>query len=296
MPDIRQPLVFVSYRRQDSSAAARWLAQTIARTFGSQSVFIDTEAIRTGDDWAEQIDQALESASILIPVIGPSWLRIADEYGRRRLDLDDDWVRNEILHALEHKLRVIPLLLSGTPLPKKEALPPGIARLTAHQAFELRDDRWEPDLMLLLSRLEELGLQRFPVPAIRYPTPRVTLKELSPAEMDSALARLPGWQIVVSDMPGKEPRKRSELFRVFEFASFEDAIAFMSAAASEIARIDHHPRWENIWRSVSVWLTTWDIGHEPSVLDTELAEFLSTLREKYAPAQSQRAESRDPDD
>jgi pterin-4a-carbinolamine dehydratase len=247
-------------------------------------VFIDTESIRTGDDWADQIDQALKSASILIPVIGPGWLRIADEYGRRRLDQDDDWVRNEILHALEHKLRVIPLLLSGTPLPRKDALPPSIARLTAHQAFELRDDRWEPDLMLLLSRLEELGLKRFALPAIRYPTPRVTLKELSPEEMDAALERLPGWDLIVSDIPGKEPGKRSELCQVFEFASFSDAISFMSEAAPEIARIDHHPRWENIWRSVSVWLTTWDIGHKPSVLDTQLAGFLNELRKEYAPA------------
>ena len=54
-----------------------------------------------------------------------------------------------------------------------------------------------------------------------------------------------------------EPRKRSELFRVFEFASFEDAIAVMGAAVAEIVRLDHDPRWENIWRSVSVWLTTW---------------------------------------
>jgi pterin-4a-carbinolamine dehydratase len=291
MASAQPPLVFVSYRRQDSSAAARWLAQTIARVFGPQSVFIDTEAIRSGDEWAEQIDRALEAASILIPVIGPSWLRIADEYGRRRLDREDDWVRTEILHALEHKLRVIPLLLSGTPLPNKDALPPSIAKLTAHQAFELRDDRWESDLTLLLSRLEELGLERIAPPAIRYPTPRVTLKELSAEELSAALERLSGWRLVASDIPGNEPRKRSELFRVFEFASFEDAIAFMSAAVAEIVRLDHHPRWENIWRSVSVWLTTWDIGHKPSVLDIELAAFLNELRKGYAPPKAKRGDS-----
>ena len=290
MADAQQPLVFVSYRRQDSSAAARWLAQTIARVFGPQSVFIDTEAIRSGDDWAEQIDRALAAASILIPVIGPGWLRIADEYGRRRLDREDDWVRTEILQALERKLRVIPLLLSGTSLPAKDALPPSIAKLTAHQAFELRDDRWESDLALLLSRLEEMGLERVAPPAVRYPTPRVTLKELSPEELNAALERLPGWRLVASDIPGKELRKRSELFRVFEFTSFEDAIAFMDAAVAEIVRLDHHPRWENIWRSVSVWLTTWDIGHKPSVLDTELAAFLNDLRKNYAAPRAKRVD------
>jgi hypothetical protein len=46
----RSPLAFISYRRADSSAASRWLAQTMARTFGPESVFIDTEAIRMADD------------------------------------------------------------------------------------------------------------------------------------------------------------------------------------------------------------------------------------------------------
>lgn len=103
MNAVRNPLVFISYRRVDSSAASRWLAQTIARTFGTQSVFIDTESIRMGDAWPDRIDAALTSATVLVPVIGPSWLRIADDVGRRRLDKEDDWVRNEIRHALEAK-------------------------------------------------------------------------------------------------------------------------------------------------------------------------------------------------
>jgi pterin-4a-carbinolamine dehydratase len=135
-----------------------------------------------------------------------------------------------------------------------------------------------------------MGLERVAPPAVRYPTPRVTLKELSPEELNAALERLPGWRLVASDIPGKELRKRSELFRVFEFASFEDAIAFMGAAVAEIVRLDHHPRWENIWRSVSVWLTTWDIGHKPSVLDTELAAFLNELRKNYAAPRAKRVD------
>ena len=84
------PLAFISYRRADSSAAARWLAQTLARTFGVRSVFIDTEAIRMADDWAGRITEALAAATLLIPVIGHSWLRITDAAGRRRLDRPGD--------------------------------------------------------------------------------------------------------------------------------------------------------------------------------------------------------------
>jgi hypothetical protein len=74
----------------------RW-RQEFWRTVGPQHVFIDTDSIRMGDDWPERIDNALASATILIPVIGPNWLKIADDYGRRRLDRADDWVCNGVL-------------------------------------------------------------------------------------------------------------------------------------------------------------------------------------------------------
>ena len=35
----------------------------------------------------------------------------------------------------------------------------------------------------------------------------------------------------------------------------------------------HHPRWENLWRSLRVWLTTWDIGHRISDRDIQLAKY-----------------------
>jgi hypothetical protein len=136
------PLVFISYRRVDSSAASRWLAESIARTFGAAHVFIDTESIRMGDAWPERIDSALSSATIVLPVIGPSWLRIPDENGRRRLDKPDDWVCNEIRHALQRGLPIIPLLLSPPPqtpsqtlMPSREALPEPIQNLSRMQGL-----------------------------------------------------------------------------------------------------------------------------------------------------------------
>lgn len=106
------PSIFISYRRADSGAAVRALASTLRQAFGSSQVFVDTEAIRTGDQWQESIRCALESASIVIVAIGPAWLRVADEYGRRRLDIEDDWVRSEVQHAVTHEIKVVPLLLS----------------------------------------------------------------------------------------------------------------------------------------------------------------------------------------
>ena len=79
----REPYVFISYRRVDSAAAARWLYSALQRTFGPTRVFMDTEAIRVSAEWPEAIENALRQATHLIAVIGPHWLRVTDEYGRR---------------------------------------------------------------------------------------------------------------------------------------------------------------------------------------------------------------------
>ena len=191
-------------------------------------------------------------------------------------------------HALEAKLQIIPLLLSKTQMPPREALPKAIADLSRFQAFDLRDDRWERDLSILLDRLSELGLKCMSTRAIRYPTPRVNLKELTEQEIRSALETLEGWDIVETEIRGREPKRGLEFHRSFEFASFENAVAFMAAAVPRISELDHHPRWENIWRTVSVSLTTWDIGHKPSELDVKLAKFLSELRDTIPPVKTQK--------
>ncbi|WP_431825273.1 4a-hydroxytetrahydrobiopterin dehydratase [Burkholderia sp. F1] len=277
----QEPLAFISYRRADSSAASRWLAQSVARTFGAQRVFIDTESIRTSDDWVERINEALSSATLLVPVMGAAWFSVADKYNRRRIDNEDDWVRREIRYALDSKLAIMPVLLSGTRMPEPLAFPESIAKLSRFRAAELRDDHWESDLRLLLARMEELGFRRVSTNPARYPSPRVSLRDLTEGELRVALNSLPEWKCVSSDFPGMHGVQSYELYRAFEFASFEDAMAFMNAAVPEISRRQHHPRWENVWRTVSVWLSTWDIGHKPSELDVALADYLDNLAARY---------------
>lgn len=106
--------------------------------------------------------------------------------------------------------------------------------------------------------------------------------ELSKDELAAALAQLPYWQLVTSPALQDPSRQRAELYRSFVFSSFEDAMAFMTKAVPLITQLDHHPRWENSWRTVSVWLTTWDAGHRPSSLDIQLAQQLELLSSECA--------------
>jgi pterin-4a-carbinolamine dehydratase len=46
----------------------------------------------------------------------------------------------------------------------------------------------------------------------------------------------------------------------------------------------HHPRWENVWKTLKVYLTTWDIGHRISDRDLQLARYFDRAYEEFAGA------------
>jgi pterin-4a-carbinolamine dehydratase len=98
---------------------------------------------------------------------------------------------------------------------------------------------------------------------------------LSDHEVQRRLASCPGWTVVTSPLPDDASKTRTELHRVFRFPSFDEALAFMQAAAPFINKTNHHPRWENAFKTLNVWLSTWDSGYVISERDFELAQHLN---------------------
>jgi TIR domain-containing protein len=169
--------VFISYRRDDAWSEGRLLADTIRRQFGEDSVFMDTSDIRWGEEWPEAIRGALENASVVLAVIGPGWLTAQDEYGRRRLDDPDDWVRQEIQLGLELGKTIMPLLVRHSSMVPAVALPPEISSLSSRQAFGIRAESWPHDVQFVLRELEpHLGprVAAAPASAPEEETPRFT--------------------------------------------------------------------------------------------------------------------------
>src|SRR6478752_508961 len=284
--------IFINYRRDDSSPVARGLRENLIEAFGD-AVFMDIDEIRVGDTWPQELDNALKSAKVLLVVIGPTWLRIADVYGRRRLDLPNDWVRTEIEYCLAAGVTLIPILVGRATMPPKEALPDTITALVDQQYIELRETHWKQDLQPLIDRLATppLGLKRrgekVAVAEWRTGTqPDNVPRTLTRDEIQQQLSTLPGWSIVSSPLPGEYPKTRTELMRQFRFLSFARAIAFMQAAVPHINQVNHHPRWENVFKTVTVWLSTWDTGHVVSKLDFDLARYLDEL---YASSKTPKA-------
>lgn len=280
-------VIFINYRRDDSSPVARGLRENLIEAFGD-AVFMDVDEIRVGDTWPQVLDNALNSATVLLVVIGPTWLRVADDYGRRRIDQFEDWVRTEIERSLVKGIPVIPILVNRAVMPPVDALPASIRRLADQQYVVLRETHWRQDLQPLIDRLIAPPLEfqrrgeRVPVPQWRSGMrPDSFPRTFSNEEIQQQLAALPNWRVVTSPLPGEYPKTRTELTRRFRFSSFAAAIAFMEGCVTHINQIEHHPRWENVFKTVTVWLSTWDTGHVVSKLDFELAAYLDTAFEAY---------------
>jgi 4a-hydroxytetrahydrobiopterin dehydratase len=74
---------------------------------------------------------------------------------------------------------------------------------------------------------------------------------LSETERSAALRDLPAWQAVDG---------RDAITRTFEFTDFNQAFGFMSRVAVLAEKMDHHPEWSNVYKTVVVTLSSHDVG------------------------------------
>ena len=82
-----------------------------------------------------------------------------------------------------------------------------------------------------------------------------------------ALAKLAGW----SELQG-----RDAIGKKFVFKDFSEAFGFMTRAALVAEKLDHHPEWFNVYKTVEVTLSTHDAGGVTD-LDVKLAAEMDRL-------------------
>jgi 4a-hydroxytetrahydrobiopterin dehydratase len=92
-------------------------------------------------------------------------------------------------------------------------------------------------------------------------------QKLDNAARTSALAKLNGW----SDVSG-----RDAITKKFTFKNFNEAFGFMSRVALVAEKMDHHPEWSNVYKTVDVTLSTHDAGGLTE-LDVKLAEAMDQI-------------------
>jgi len=128
--------VTVSYRRDDSPAAARAIYERLRSRYGADAVYMDVDDLELGEDYRKRISQAISQTDCLLVLIGPRWLG-PTENGRNRIDDPNDSIRLEVERALETGLRVVPIVLEGTQMPSAESLPKSLVDLTFLKAGDI---------------------------------------------------------------------------------------------------------------------------------------------------------------
>jgi 4a-hydroxytetrahydrobiopterin dehydratase len=92
-------------------------------------------------------------------------------------------------------------------------------------------------------------------------------QKLTGSARKDALGKLNGW----SEVAG-----RDAITRTFVFKDFSQAFGFMARAALVAEKMDHHPEWSNVYKTVEVTLSTHDAGGLTE-LDVKLAGEMDRL-------------------
>ena len=92
-------------------------------------------------------------------------------------------------------------------------------------------------------------------------------EKLSNEQITEILSDLTGWQKLDD---------RNAIAKTFKFKDFSEAFGWMTRAALQAEKMNHHPEWCNVWNRVEVTLTTHDAGGVTK-LDLKLAARMNIL-------------------
>ncbi|WP_332681157.1 4a-hydroxytetrahydrobiopterin dehydratase [Bosea sp. (in: a-proteobacteria)] len=92
-------------------------------------------------------------------------------------------------------------------------------------------------------------------------------KRLSAEARQEALGILAGWKLVEG---------REAIAKRFVFRDFSEAFGWMSRVALLAEKMDHHPEWSNVYKTVDVTLATHDAGGLTE-LDIKLARAMDAM-------------------
>lgn len=68
-----------------------------------------------------------------------------------------------------------------------------------------------------------------------------------------------------------------QLYKKFSFKNFSEAFSFMTRVALEAEKMDHHPKWTNVYNVVEIWLSTHAAGNIITDKDKQLSARIDAL-------------------
>jgi 4a-hydroxytetrahydrobiopterin dehydratase len=75
--------------------------------------------------------------------------------------------------------------------------------------------------------------------------------------------------------------KNNFLYKKFEFKDFKQAFDFMTKVTRIVEEQSHHPKWQNEWNEVEIWLNTHEAGGKITDKDYDLAQAIERIYKEY---------------
>lgn len=123
---------------------ARALFEPLLREFGDCEVFIDLEGIDYGLDFV-------------------------DRRAKRRIDRESDYVRTEIVTALQRGIRTVPVLIEGAEMPDSSELPEDLRPLARKNALILDFNRFDAEVGRLIGVIRKILTAEVAAGSPRHP-------------------------------------------------------------------------------------------------------------------------------
>jgi len=127
--------IFISYRRKGGYDTAKLLYDRLR--MDGYSVSFDIDTLENGD-FDNELEQRVYECKDFLLVLSPG---IFDRFFDPKCDPKNDWVRREIVCALEKKKNVVPIFLDGFSYP--ENLPEDVKNITKKNGIDLNPKHFE---------------------------------------------------------------------------------------------------------------------------------------------------------
>jgi len=150
--------IFISYRRKGGYDTAKLLYDRLR--MDGYSVSFDIDTLEKGD-FDDELKKRVQDCKDFLLVLNPG---VFDRFFDPDCDPKDDWVRQEIVCALEKgkEINIVPLILDGFLYPKN--LPDDVKNITKKNAINLEQKHFESEY----ARMKQKFLVSKPHWAIRY--------------------------------------------------------------------------------------------------------------------------------
>jgi hypothetical protein len=182
--------VFLSFRPED----AAW-AERIRDRLGNRAAPGD---LGRGADFANGLKVRARGLEAVVLIIGPTWLT-------KTLADPSDPARLEAEAALGEKIRVIPVLVDGAPMPAASALPESLKALAHLRPIELSSGRFDSDMAPLMKIKSGRAIDLSREPSTPFPG----LPDLSVLSAPSvAVSRLRSKRRRPGNPPASESRQK----------------------------------------------------------------------------------------